>query len=296
VTQSSTKVTPSKSSPRRLGSLWDYVIHNFFQKRSAKFGAGILIGIFVFVVAGSLLTPYSPYAPSPSIDAPPSLAHPFGTDYQGHDLLSQVVWGAYPSLLVALASAFGAAMIGFFAGVFAGYFTKAEGVLSGSADAILTFPIIPLMILVGVLFIATDLVIALMLIAFLWAPVTRAVRAQVSALKRQSYVDAEKTSGLSDLSIVMRVIVPEVGAIAVAYFILNVIFSVSIATALEFLGIGNPAVVSLGSILYWGQQFGFTAGAWWWIIAPGLLISLFATGFALIGFSLEEVMNPRLTI
>ena len=284
------------SESGRAGRIWRYIVNNFLQKRSAKIGAGILVGIFAFVVVGSLLTPYSPYAPSGSVDAPPSYAHPFGTDYQGHDLFSQVVWGSYPSLLVALVSAFGAALIGFFAGVFAGYFTKLEGVLSGTADAILTFPIIPLMILIGVLFIATDFVIAAMLIAFLWAPVTRAVRAQVSSIKRLSYVDAEKTSGLSDLAIVFRVMVPEVGAIAIAYFILNVIFSVSIATALEFLGIGNPAVVSLGSILYWGQQFGFTAGAWWWIIAPGLLISLFATGFALIGFSLEEIMNPRLTL
>jgi len=281
---------------QRFRSLWNYVVFNFFQKRSAKIGAGILVGILVFVIAGSLLTPYSPYTPSSSVDNPPSFAHPFGTDYQGHDLFSQIVWGSYPTLLIAIVSALGAALIGFFAGVFAGYFAKAEGPLSGSADAILTFPIIPLMILVGVLFFATDLLITTMLIAFLWAPVTRAVRAQVSSIKKLSYVDAEKTSGLSDLSIAIRVIVPEVGAIGVAYFVLNVIFSVSIATALEFLGIGNPTVVSLGSILYWGQEFAFTAGAWWWIVAPGLLISLFATGFALIGFSLEEIMNPRLTI
>ncbi|MDA4129204.1 MAG: ABC transporter permease, partial [Thaumarchaeota archaeon] len=245
---------------------------------------------------GSLLSPYSPYQNSPAVDKPPDIAHPFGTDYLGRDLLTEIVWGSYSSLLVAVVAALGAALLGFFAGVFAGYYSKLEGVLSGTADSILTFPIIPLMILIGVLFIATDELIALLLIAFLWAPVTRAVRAQVASMKRLSYVDAERTSGLGDLSIVMRVLVPEVGAIGVAYFVLNVVFSIAIATALEFLGIGNPNVVSLGSILYWAQQYGFTAGAWWWILAPGLLISLFALGFALIGFSLEEIMNPRLTI
>ena len=284
---------------RRRGAalrLWTYVRVNILRKRSAKIGIGLLVGIFVFVIAGSLLTPYSPYRASSAVDQPPSFAHPFGTDYLGHDLLSQVVWGAYPSLLIAIVAALGAALIGFFAGVFAGYYGKLEGVLSGTADSILTFPIIPLMIMIGILFLATDALITVLLIAFLWAPVTRAVRAQVASIKRLSYVDAERSSGLSDLSIVLRVLVPEVGAIAVAYFVLNVVFSIAIATALEFLGIGNPNVVSLGSILYWAQQYGFTAGAWWWIVAPGLLISLFALGFALIGFSLEEIMNPRLTI
>ena len=89
---------------------------------------------------------------------------------------------------------------------------------------------------------------------------------------------------------------PEVAPIAIAYFVLTVATGIVLVSALQFLGVGNPDLISWGSMLYWAQQFAFYYGDWWWILAPGLSISLVATGFALIGFSLEEVANPRLRV
>ena len=79
-----------------------------------------------------------------------------------------------------------------------------------------------------------------------------------------------------------------------AYFVLLVSVSIVLATALEFIGVGNPQIVSWGSILFFAQQYGFFSGDWWWVLAPGLAITVVATGFALVGFSFEEILNPRL--
>ena len=99
---------------------------------------------------------------------------------------------------------------------------------------------------------------------------------------------------MSDFQIIRKIMIPEVTSLAIAYFVLTVSAAVVLVTALQFLGVGNPTEVSWGSMLYWAQQFAFYAGDWWWILAPGVSITLVALAFALIGFSVEEVMNPRL--
>jgi peptide/nickel transport system permease protein len=262
--------------------------------RLTTVGVGLLVAIVILVIIGSFFNSYPPNATTGSAYSPPSSAHLFGTDYLGRDLLSQIAWGAYPSLFVSIGAALGSVLLGFVVGVFGGYYTRLEGLLGGTADVVMAFPAIPLLMMVGSLYPATDFLIAGLLTLVLWPPVARVVRAQVSSVKKLPYVDAARTSGMGDVQTIFRVIVPEVGSLAIAYFIINIPLAVIITTALEFLGVGNPTDVSWGTTLYWAQQTGFTAGAWWWIVAPGLIIALTATGFAFIGFALEERMNPRL--
>jgi peptide/nickel transport system permease protein len=128
----------------------------------------------------------------------------------------------------------------------------------------------------------------------LWAVIARAVRAQTMSVRTLPYVDAARTSGLRDTEIVTKIIMPATAAIAIAYFIINLSLSIIIITALQFLGIGDPLQVSWGSILYWAEQYAFGAKEWWWVLAPGAMISLVTTSFAFIGFAIETVLNPRL--
>jgi ABC-type dipeptide/oligopeptide/nickel transport system permease subunit len=276
-------------------SAWREAGRIVFRKRGSKLGLGILAVIFAAVIFGPLVLQFNPNVITPKLaNLPPSLAHPFGTDWHGRDILLQVIYGGRPSLLVSIACAMGAVALGFVVGLLAGYFGKLTGPLSGAADCILTLPLIPLVLMVASLFTQTDALIIALLTAFLWPSLSRAVRTQVMALKKLPYMEAAKTSGLSDVRVLFGVVVPKVGSIAIAYFILDLAASLVIVTALQFLGLGNPAVVSWGSILYWAQQDGFITGDWWWIVAPGIIITLVASGFALLGFSLEEVLNPRL--
>ncbi len=266
----------------------------FLKKTRAKIGTGIILAFLVLILVGPFITPYSPYASSGSFNQAPSLAHLFGTDYQGKDVLSQVIYGAYPSLLVGLLAAVGGAGLGLILGVMGGYFSRLEAVISGATDVIITFPAIPLLVLIGMLYPQLNELLILALILVLWPVAARAIRSQVLSLKNRPYVEAAKASGMGNWEIIWKIIIPEVTAIAFAWFVLSVAVAVIIVVALEFLGIGSPEVVSWGSIFYWAQQFAFYNGDWWWILAPGVSITLITTAFALIGFSVEEVMNPRL--
>src|SRR5579875_3069173 len=269
---------------------------NILGSRSAKIGVVIVVAIMLFIILGSLLSSFPPNKATTDLNSPPTWVHPFGTDYLGHDLFSQVVWGLYPSLLTALYSALGATLLGFFAGILAGYFGKLESIIGGATDVIMIFPALPLLILIATIFLASNEQIGILLILVLWAPIARAVRAQVLSVKKLAFVDAARTSGYNNRQVILRIIVYEVASIAIAYFIINLTLGIVFVTALQFLGVGNPVIVTWGSILYWAQQYGFTMGDWWWILAPGVIITLIATGFALIGFSFEEVANPRLKV
>lgn len=265
-----------------------------FRVTSAKVGIVVLCVMLLVMIVGSILTPYGPETPSAAVNVGPTMKHVFGTDWLGHDLFSQIVWGSYPSLFVALIGALGSVIIGLFVGVGAGYFPRARGILSGAGDVIMVFPAIPLLTLLGSAVLATNLIIASLLLIVLWPVVARVVRNQVAAVKKQPYVEAAKTSGASNREIIFSIMIPEVAPIAIAYFILNASLAIILTVSLEFLGVGNPALVSWGSILYWAEDFAFIAGAWWWVFFPGLFITLTAIGFALIGFAIEEVVNPRL--
>jgi peptide/nickel transport system permease protein len=270
------------------------ITSRMFKRRTAKVGGVVILAVLILILVGPFLTPYSPTATSGGVDLPPSFNHPFGTDFQGHDVLTQVIYGAYPSLLVGILAAIGAVALGTVVGVSAGYFQKLESVLTGSADVVLTFPPLPLMVLLASLYPASTGLIVLVLIIVLWPVSARSIRSQVLSIKERPYVESGRISGMGSGEMLRRVIFPEIAPIAMAYFVLTVAASIVLVTALQFLGIGNPDVVSWGSILYWAQQFAFYHGDWWWILAPGLMITIVAMAFALLGFSVEEVMDPRL--
>lgn len=276
------------------GESW---IRTLLRRRSAKVGLGIVGGLVVLLVVGPLVVPYNPYTTNFNIaDAAPSLVHPLGTEYQGQDVLSQLVWGAQISLFVGVVGAFGAVTLGAFVGITAGYFRKLEGLLTGFTDVIMIFPAVPLIVLLGTLRPVDDFYFIVMLTVVLWPPIARSVRSQVLAIKELQYVEASKMSGMRDLEVIYKVVTPAVAAIIFAYFVLTVAATIILVTGLEFLGVGNPDVVSWGSMIYWAQQFGFYSGDWWWILAPGVAITLLTVGLALIGYSMEEVLNPRLRV
>lgn len=263
------------------------------EKRSSKIGLVIIVSFVLFVVLGPLVVPY-PLHNLQNEYAQPSLAHPLGTDQEGADILGELIWGAAPSMIVGVFGALGAVLIGLVVGVFAGYFVRWEGALTGMTDIVMIFPAIPLMVLLGTIRPATDIGLIVILSVVLWPPIARSIRSQVLSLREMPFIEVAKMSGMGDWEIIGKSIMRSVAGIAFAYFVLTVGAAIIVVTGLEYLGVGNPDVVSWGSMIYWGQQFGFYSGAWAWVIAPGAAISLLTIGFAMIGFSFEEVLNPRL--
>ena len=277
-----------------MSRVYSLVSPFLFRGKASKIGTAIILAFVILIILGPFLSPYGPSDTSSDVNSAPSLMHPFGTDYLGHDILTQVIYGAYPSMLTGVLAAAGSIALGITVGVFAGFYRKSESFLIGTGDVILTFPPLPLMILLGTLYPATTTLIIGILIVVLWPVSARAIRSQVFSLKERPYVESARTNGMSNFQIIRRMIIPEIASLAIAYFVLTVAAAIVLVTALQFLGVGNPNIVSWGSMLYWAQQFAFYAGDWWWILAPGASITIVAMAFALLGFSIEEVMNPRL--
>ena len=271
-----------------------YLSTRFLQSTSSKVGLGIVVAILLFAIITPHIEPYGPTTIAGAANSPPSLAHPFGTDYLGHDVLSQMAFGSLPTFGVAFLAGIVSVIIGFFAGLLSGYFEKLEGPLGGTTDVFLAFPLVPLLILIGELFVTTNVVMTIVLGILLWPPLTRAVRSEVSSLKKRPYLESAKASGLSDIRIILTIMAPQTIFLAVAYLVINISLGTIVLTALEFLGVGNPNAITLGSILFWAQQYAFVAGDWWWFVAPGLLIALFSVGLGILGLSLEGIVNPRL--
>jgi peptide/nickel transport system permease protein len=265
-----------------------------FARRASKVGFGIIAAFVLLMVIGPFVIPYGPYQTSSAVFAPPSTSHLLGTDYQGKDVLSQLIFGAYSSMGVGIMGSLGALFIGLTIGVLAGYFTKWEGALTGITDIVMIFPAVPLLVLLGTLRPADDVYLIIILSVVLWPPIARSMRSQVLSLREQPFVEVAKVSGMGDGEILLKIVVRSVAGIAFAYFVITAAAAIILVTGLDYIGVGNPDVVSWGSMIYWGQQFGFYAGAWWWIVTPGVAISLLMLGFTLVGFSVEEVLNPRL--
>lgn len=264
----------------------------------------IAAGIGIFLIAGFVLTALlapllSPYDPTERVGRPfsrPSAEHPFGTNDIGQDILSELVYGTRISLLVGVTAGFVTVFIGVAVGLFAGYFQWWGRWLMRFTDIILILPFLPLLIILSA-YLGRGLFNTIMVIGLLvWAGTARLIRGQVLTICQQDYVTAARALGARDGHIILRHILPQVMLLAIGEFVQATSSAILLEASLSFLGLGDPIQKSWGTILYWAQVRGaFLSPAWvWWVLPPGILISMATLGFALIGFALEQHVNPRL--
>jgi ABC-type dipeptide/oligopeptide/nickel transport system permease subunit len=280
-----------KAQSKRRRSSWN----------SAKF-AGATGGVIILtLVLIAIFAPQiSPYDPTERVGKPfeiPSAEHWLGTNDIGQDILSELIYGARISLTIGIIASLVAMMIGTTVGLLAGYYPRIVGtILMRFVDIILIVPFLPLLILLAA-YLGRSLFNTVLIIgALIWAGSARVIRAQVLTIVNQDYVLAARTIGASDLHIILLHILPQVLLLAVGQFVQATSGAILLEASLSFLGLGDPLQKSWGTVLYWAQVRGvFLTPAWkWWVMPPGLLISLAALGFALMGFALEQVINPRL--
>lgn len=257
----------------------------------------VIVLLFTFVaVFAPLLEPYPTDRPSAAAFAPPSAAHWLGCDDAGVDMLSLVIAGAQNSMLVGFAAAAVAVVIGGTLGILAGYKGSwGETTVTGVTDFFLVIPALPLMIVLAALFGQTIYHIVLVIGLLSWMSVTYVVRAQVHTLKERGFVARARSLGAGDLYIIRRHILPHVAPLLVAQTVLTVAAAVFFEAALAFIGLGDPARISWGTIIQNAfLHSAVSAGAWWAIVPPGVCIALVVLGSFLVGQGVEEAMNPRL--
>ncbi len=259
---------------------------------------GIIVGALLCgAVFAPLLAPYDPTERVGTPFLPPGSEHLLGTNDVGQDLLSELIFGARVSLSVGIVAAMVALLIGTSVGVIAGYYPKRLGaVMMRGVDVILILPFLPLLIVLAA-YLGRSLLNTILVIGILiWAEPARIIRSQVLSLRAREYVLAARSMGAPDRWTILRHIVPRTALLATGSFVRAVSNAILLEAALSFLGLGDPIQKSWGSTLFWAQARGaFLTPAWkWWVLPPGLLIMLASLGFALIAFSLEERINPRL--
>jgi peptide/nickel transport system ATP-binding protein/peptide/nickel transport system permease protein len=263
---------------------------------AALLGLALILGLTLTAIFAPQLAPYDPTERVGKPFAPPSAEHRLGTNDIGQDILSELIYGTRVSLLVGALSALIAIVIGTMVGLLAGYYRRAGALLMRLVDIILVLPFLPLLIVLAA-YLGRSLTNTILVIGLLiWAGTARVIRAQVLSLTHQDYVLAAHAVGARDGHILLRHLLPQVLLLAVGQFVEATSAAILLESSLSFLGLGDPLQKSWGSVLYWAQARGaFMTPAWtWWVLPPGMLIVSAALGFALVGFAVEQILNPRL--
>ena len=265
---------------------------------------GLALVVFFFAVAA--LANFAPFDPS-NVDPsrtwlPPNGVNWFGTDWFGHDLFSQMIHGTRVSLFVGVFATLISIVIGTMTGLLAGYYVKRLGeLLERVIDFFLVIPYLPLMIVLVAVFEATEIPIPILWIVIFvigitgWSGTARIIRSQVLTVKERQFVDRARTIGAGDMRIMVKHILPNVFPLVFANAVLTVAGSVLAEVTLDFLGLGDVTTISWGMMLHFAlSNSAMYRGAWWWLLPPGVAIVILVMGFTLIGYSVEEISNPRL--
>jgi peptide/nickel transport system permease protein len=228
--------------------------------------------------------------------SPPSLEYPFGTDDQGRSVFALTLHGSKISLFVGLSATVITMVLGSTVGLVAGFRSGwIDKLLMRITDWGLVIPWLMLAISLASIFGQSLIVIILVIGLTTWPSTARLVRSQTLSVKERPYVERARALGASNWHLVTRHILPNVMPVIMANTVLIVAIAILSETALSFLGLGDPLSKSWGLILEQASNGGAaTQGAWWWLGAPGLCIVLVVLSFTMIGFALDQVINPRL--
>ncbi|MBI2755897.1 MAG: ABC transporter permease [Chloroflexi bacterium] len=260
-------------------------------------GLALLATITLAAVFAPWVAPYDPRQTTGQPFSAPSAAHWLGTNDIGQDILSELIWGARVSLAIGVLAAVVGTALGTAAGVLGGYFRgRVDAFLMRTVDVVLVVPFLPLMILLAAYLGPSVGTLALVIGVLVWARPARVVRSVVLSQSARDYVMAARALGSGSGRILRLHILPSVLSMALAEFVQLASRSILLEAALAFLGLGDPIQKSWGSVLFYAQARGaFLSGAWvWWVLPPGLLITTAVLGFALLGFDMERIVNPRL--
>jgi peptide/nickel transport system permease protein len=267
-----------------------------FNTWRGRIGLGTL-GLFVFVALfGSAIAPDDPDASSLDILAKPSTDHWLGTTEQGSDVFSQLLVGARVSIEVGFAAAAISAVLGATVGLLGGYFGGwTDRTLDALENWFLVIPTLPLMIVLARLLEPSLGVLIVVIGLTSWAGTGRIVRAQVLTLRERAFVERARALGASDAYIIRTHILPNTLPLIFANTVLIVAVAILSEAALAFLGLGDPTRISWGTMLENAFSSGVpSAGAWWYVIPPGLCITLLVLSVSILGYLFEEYVNPRL--
>jgi peptide/nickel transport system permease protein len=313
-----TELSPSTHKPPRPGWLTaafdSDLFYSFTRSRLvmlAAFVAALMVGA---ALLSGLIAPHNPYdLKSLSLmnsNLPPAWikdgdkAFLLGTDDQGRDILSTILYGMRSSLLIAVMSVLLALTLGVSLGLIAGYVGgRVDALIMRVADVQLTFPaILTALLLDGVASVAFKgrggvsefwvLVVAIGL--SYWVQYARTVRGVTMVERNKEYVQAARLIGLSPLNIMFNQVLPNVMSPVLVIATINLALAIITEATLSFLGVGLPPTEpSLGTMIQTGNRYLFS-GSWWMVAFPGVTLALLVLAINLLGDWLRDALNPKL--
>ena len=279
------------AAARKIGRFLLSVLKN----RKGRLGV-ILVGIVVLAaIFGPMLTPYAldDYDIANGL-AKPSAEHLLGTDKNGIDILTQILYGARISLIIGITTGLCVTLLGATLGIVSAYFGKVSAaVILNVINVLLVIPTTPLMMIMSNLSSSYLMMIAIFTLIG-WCGTARMVRAQVLSIMNMNYIRAAELAGGSKNYIMFRHIMPSVSHLLIMNTALSCAGFMIAEAGLSFIGLGDPSVMSWGKILVAAQESAFTSGLWAWVLAPGVAIFITVFGFMQIGYALEEILNPTM--
>lgn len=261
-------------------------------------GVAIILAILLF----SLIGPYFVDPVSAQVGAvlprrPPSMEYLLGTDSQGRDMWTLLIYATPNTLKMGLIAGVIGVGLGAFLGLVAGQFGGViDAIIRVISDALLTVPAIAVLVIIaGNIDRMTTWVMALVVASLSWMFTTRTVRAQVLTIKEKSYVEIARVNGESPLEILFKEIMPNLLPYIIASFVGTCSASILAVIGLEALGLGALEEMTLGNTIYWSQQSSAVLrGYWWWWGPPIFVIAAIFVGLFLTSVGFDRFANPKL--
>ncbi|MEI5679594.1 MULTISPECIES: ABC transporter permease [unclassified Mesorhizobium] len=291
------------------------LVYGFLRTPSAVISAIVLLVIALTAIAAPLLSPQDPYdltqlyldkAELPPIwTAEGQAPYLLGTDVQGRDIFSAILYGSRISLMIGFASVIVSVMIGIVVGLTSGYVGgRIDNLLMRIGDLVLSIPTLLVAILVSAIFrellpvsmrdAFTPVILTTSIAITSWVQYARIVRASTMVEARKEYVLAARILRLPPLRIMLTHILPNVMTAVLVTATLNLGLAILAEATLSFLGVGMPVTQpSLGTLIRIGNQY-FFSGSWWVVLFPALQLSLIILAVNLLGDWLRDALNPKL--
>jgi len=299
-----------------LARFWDHDLAWSFRRSPVTVAAAILTAVCIGgAVAAPWLAPHNPFDMAsisltdafkpPAWTAEGEARFPLGTDNQGRDLLSTIMYGARISLWVGLASVLFALALGVALGLASGYVGgRLDAFIMRVADVQLSFPAILIALLInGVARVALPqeahdgIAIPVLIVAIgisKWVDFARTVRGSTLVEKNKEYVQAARVIGRHPLAIMARHVLPNVMGPVLVIATINLSIAIITEATLSFLGVGVPPTrPSLGTLINVGNEF-LMSGEWWITVFPGAALIVLVLSVNLLGDWLRDALNPKL--
>lgn len=288
------RLQPEWERPPR--SLWSDAWRRFRKNRLAVVGAIVLACVGLVSVFGPFVIPYEPDRIDFAVlNQGPTLAHPFGTDELGRDVLIRVLHGGRISLAVSLSVVLISITVGTAVGALAGYAGGiVDAILMRIVDVVISMPGLFLSILLVALLGANFWTVVASLSVLSWGGSSRLVRSQILSLKERDFVEAARAAGVTGGRIVLVHLLPNAISPIIVAATLGVGGAILAESALSFLGLGfQPPQASWGSLLQTAQAPVLQYGRWWMAFFPGLMIFLTVLSVNYLGDALRDALDPR---